>query len=375
MRAGNPEAALSSVAKSAFRRVPRLVLPTSIATLGIWIFCQLGLFTISHRTTSWWVGATSPKRAESFGQAIWDLVYNEIRTWTHGQNMYDGNQWTLWPLLKGSCIVYVALFATVYVRTRYRMMASLGLFVYYYAASDCKSMLSSQTHPYGIKSQLNTNKIPAAFGMQFFWGMFLADLSNHPSATEYAQKNRWISTIASPLLILIGLIIASYPEGEPQFAVWSTKLHSLLIYILPANSDVPRFSSGIGLEFLSLGIQYSPKVKDILSNKYLLWLGKNSFAVYLIHGTLLRIFLTWMLFGITLPDNVKNDKGELVEGPALEIAGPLVQAVCIPIWFVGLYIVANYWTQYVDPFCAKMTQKSERYVFVEKAEGQSSLPK
>ena len=211
--------------------------------------------------------------------------------------------------------------------------------------------------------------------MQFFWGMFLADLSNHPPAIEYAQRNRWVSTIASPVLILTGLIIASYPEGEPQYTIWSSKLHSILICILPQNADIPRFSSGIGLEFLSLGIQYSPSVKNILSNKYLLWLGKNSFAVYLLHGTLLRILLTWMLFGVTLPADVTNDKGELTPGPALEIAGPLVQAICIPIWFVGLYAVANYWTQYVDPFCARLTQKLERYVFEEKTEGQDALPR
>lgn len=138
MRAGRPDAALSSVAKSAFRRVPRLVLPTSIATLAIWICCQLGCFTISHRTTSLWVDSSSPQPAESLGEAIWDLTYNEITTWTHGKNVYDGNQWALWPLLKGSCTVYVTLFATVYVRTRYRMMMTFGLFVYYYAAGDCK---------------------------------------------------------------------------------------------------------------------------------------------------------------------------------------------------------------------------------------------
>lgn len=211
--------------------------------------------------------------------------------------------------------------------------------------------------------------------MQFFWGMFLADLSNHPSAIEFAQKHDLVTAAISPVVIFTGLIMASYPEGKPEYALWSTQLHTLLIAILPDKADVPRFSSGLGLEFISLGILYNPPLKNLLSNRHLLWLGKNSFAVYLLHGTMLRVFLTWMLFGVTLPADTTDDAGLPVQGPAMEMRGPVVQALCIPIWFVGLYAVANYWTRYVDPFCARTTQRLESYVFEESAETAVNLPK
>ncbi len=60
IRAGNPDHAFKSVARSAFRRVPRLILPTTLATTLISFFCQFGVFEVGNRVDSWWVNYTSP---------------------------------------------------------------------------------------------------------------------------------------------------------------------------------------------------------------------------------------------------------------------------------------------------------------------------
>jgi peptidoglycan/LPS O-acetylase OafA/YrhL len=137
-RAGKPEEALSSIAKSAFRRIPRLVLPTTIATVIIWALCQLGAFEIAHRTDSWWIDNSSPRRNPTFGTAVQGLLFELICTWTRGSNLYDNNQWSLLPLLRGSFTVYAMLVATTYVQPRYRMMVSLSLVVYYYVCRECR---------------------------------------------------------------------------------------------------------------------------------------------------------------------------------------------------------------------------------------------
>lgn len=96
-------------------------------------------FKISHHVESFWIGNTSPSREEGgMIKALKLLGYNIVVTWTHGWNIYDGNIWTLWPLLKGSMMVYVTTMTTVYVTARSRMLICLGLFAYYYIASDCK---------------------------------------------------------------------------------------------------------------------------------------------------------------------------------------------------------------------------------------------
>lgn len=66
------------------------------------------------------------------------LLYHWITTWTRGWNIYDGNQWTLLPLLKGAMLVYIFMLATGEMKARYRMMSSMGLFVYFYIANDCE---------------------------------------------------------------------------------------------------------------------------------------------------------------------------------------------------------------------------------------------
>lgn len=135
-RQGNQEAAFKSMGKSALRRVPRLILPAAIATILVWFACEMGAFHIAKHCDSWWIRETGPSPASSFGHAIRSVINNVIGTWTYGGNQYDANQWTMLPLLKGSMEVYIFMLATGYIQPRYRMMASMGMWLYYYFAND-----------------------------------------------------------------------------------------------------------------------------------------------------------------------------------------------------------------------------------------------
>ncbi|KAF8860641.1 hypothetical protein BDZ45DRAFT_587984 [Acephala macrosclerotiorum] len=343
-RAGNPDAAFKSIARSAFRRVPRLILPTTIATTLIWFICQFGVFEVGNRVDSWWVNYTSPNMTPFFGEAIKSLLYHIITTWTKSWNIYDNNQWTLLPLLKGSMLIYMMLVATAYCKPRYRMIIELALFVYYYISND------------------------SAFGMQLFFGAFLSDLSQHPPHLAWCAARKWPARVLSPILCLIGLLLASYPEDKAQWMTWSRVMGQTSVYIFPADNETPRFYSGIGLIFFALGIHFSNAMKDVLSNKYLLWFGKNSFAVYLLHGTLLRTLLVWMYFGLKTPLDIIHEDGTIEPGPPLKICGRARWYFWLPIWFVILYYIANLWTKYVDPWCARVTEKLVKYVFEEPAE-------
>ncbi len=139
IRGGDRNAAFVSVAKSAFRRVPRLVLPTTIATTLTWFFCQFGVFEVGSRVDSWWINFSSPPMTPYIGEAIYNLLLNIITTWTKGGNMYDHHTWTLLPLLRASMLIYMMVVATAYCKARYRMTIELGLFLYCYIGNDCKS--------------------------------------------------------------------------------------------------------------------------------------------------------------------------------------------------------------------------------------------
>ena len=296
-----------------------------------------------------------------------NLLLNLITTWVRSWNAYEPNQWTLLPLLKGAFLVYTMLFATAYMKPRYRMMVEMALFVYYYISND-----RAFPSPYLVARYTNSNT--AEYGTQFFFGAFLCDLSQFPPYIDWIAARKWPGRVLAPILIFIGLLLASYPETKPELMPWSNFMLKMAGWIFPPNHpDTPRFYSGIGLEFLALGMHFSDHVKAVLSNKYLLWAGKNSFAVYLLHGTLLRTILVWMLYGIAAPPDIIQEDGTHTAAPHLKLGGRLQWYFWLPIWFVIQYWIANLWMKYVDPLCARITQNLEEYVFEEQNAVEKSI--
>lgn len=210
--------------------------------------------------------------------------------------------------------------------------------------------------------------------MQFFFGAFLCDLSQYPPYIEWISVRKWPGRFLSPILVLTGLIFASYPEINAEWMSWSNAMLKLSYYIFPASSlSIPGFYTGIGLIFISLGLHFSDFAKTLLSNKYLLWAGKNSFAVYLLHGTLLRSVLVWMMYGIKINPDIVMPDGTTVGGPHLELGRRPYFYACLVIWIAFQYYLANLWTCYVDPFCASVTKSLETRVFQDREE-KSVLP-
>ncbi|KAI1497273.1 acyltransferase family-domain-containing protein [Biscogniauxia marginata] len=348
-RQNNQEAAFNSIAKSALRRVPRLVIPCGLATVIIWVMAQLGMFLVGKQSDCWWCDMTAPDRMPNIVEAFKSLVFNIVNTWTHGANAYDGNQWTLLPLLRGSMQVYTFIVATSYIQPRYRMIASMVMFFYFYIAGD------------------------AAFGMQFFWGVFLCDVQNHPPAIDWLTSRPKTSRILATIFLVLGLYVASYPEKHPEWATWSRWQFEVLRQIVPEKAEFPRYGSGIGLMLITIGLHFSPGIRDFLSSKYLLWLGKQSFAVYLLHGPLLRSVLCWMVYGIHLPPDITNEQGETVPGKLVFPSGWRL-LIALPFWIPLNYGVAMLWTGYVDPWCAQLTEKIVGYTMLERDEKDALLP-
>lgn len=348
-----------TLTKSSLRRIPRLILPTTIATFIIWILTQLGAFQVAKHTGAGWTSYTSPRRFDTIGKNLYWLMKQNIRTWVSMQNDYDPNQWTLLPLLKGAMIIYVFIVATCTMKTRYRMMSAVLMWFYYYVSNDCmappivifSNMCALLLIPYFI----------AAFGMQFFYGVFLAELQNLPAANEFLTSRPILSRVISTFCMISGFCIASLPEHNVEWAAWSNNMRLLFDFILPKGADYPRFSTAFGLHLISMGLHCSPLLRDLLSNRWFLWLGKQSFAVYLLHGTLLRTVLCWMVYGFTVLPDHKDDEGKIVP-THFERPSGLRVLVCLPFWLPLNYAAAVVWTTYVDPWCARVTEKMVNFV-------------
>jgi hypothetical protein len=144
-RAGSADAALSSVAKSSFRRTGRFVIPAIIATICSWLACQFGGYKVAHVADSAWIRDTSPTPSASFAAAFYDLFQNLGTTWLDGFNAYDRIQWTLTYLLKGSMMTYLTLFATVYVKPVWRVFICVGLYWFEWEGGD-----GERTYPFSV---------------------------------------------------------------------------------------------------------------------------------------------------------------------------------------------------------------------------------
>ena len=141
LRAGQVDACLAGVAKSAYRRTGRLIIPAILATMLSWAACQLGAFRFSRTVDSAWIRDTSPEPSPSFPAAIGALLDALATTWTSGANPYDPIQWTLSYLLRGSMLVYLSLFATAYLQPRFRAGVYGMLLLYYWKMGDGKMIL------------------------------------------------------------------------------------------------------------------------------------------------------------------------------------------------------------------------------------------
>ncbi|KAJ4028943.1 hypothetical protein NW761_014272 [Fusarium oxysporum] len=341
-RRGDYEAGWSCVSKSALRRLPRLLYPSAIATALAWTATQLGLFQAAKMTNSYYLTQTVQDKLP-ISLAVRRLFINIFNTWTGAGNKYDVHQGTLFELFKGGIFVLLFITATAKVQVKFRMGASLLLWAYFWACG----------RPYF---------------MQFWWGVFMNDLHN----SRVSQRISWSKSRYIPFLgflsVGVGLFIASFPESRIELASWSRWQDQILSAIVPKDSEFPKFASSFGFCLLTIGGALLPGYTDILSHRVLVWLGKRSFAVYLLHGTLLRWLLTWMVYGTTLPPNLQFQQPEGAS-PKLEYAGNTWLLFCLPAWLGILYGLAEIWTRYVDTAAEWFTSQFVAYIRQEEIKG------
>lgn len=362
-RAGNADAALTGIARSAFRRFGRFMIPAIVATLISWLACQFGAYKIAHIADSQWIRDTSPRDSTSFAGAVYDLFTSLVKTWVDGGNDYDKIQWTLTYLLKGSMMTYLSLLALIYVKPRWRMLILVGMFLFKWRSGDGK-------HPVHFRSG-EVDLFPALVGFNVYCGILLAEVSIDPDVVDFMSEHPWFQAVTSSSLIILGFFFCSYPEEHPEWASWSRKMQDFARLIFPHNSEYARFYPGMGADALATGIMFNPTAKTLLSHRFLCYMGRLSWPVYLIHAPLIRTVLAWVLFGASVrPSRGKDENGNEMPPGYLPLAKPWVVMFAIPLFYVFLYRAADLWQRYVDPWCGRVTQHFEDLVFRDDAKAE-----
>ncbi|KXX76092.1 hypothetical protein MMYC01_204176 [Madurella mycetomatis] len=364
---GNAHASLKSVARSAFRRPPRLILPALIATFISFVLSALRGYKTSNRCDNYWVRFDSPDEVP-LGDNIVRLFRTAVTTWTSTENVYDRHQWAMRPLLIGAFQVYVVLAATIGMRFKYRMLVHVLLIFYWL---------------------VNVNPLTETFGAMPALGTLLAELAQHrPTQNFITTHQRLLTFVVAPILLLIGGYIGSYPQEHEDWAPWSNSLHRFLVnpddeghnrgsFLVPKGAGVHRRTSAIFIMCTAISISISPLLQKLLSHRILIWLGHHSFAVYLVHGTILRTVGIWIAYGITgEPWTLAgtNEDGSKQEQEWLHPKSWSHKFVAILVFVSLTYTAAWAWMKWVDTSCARATQWLEERVFDdEDGEGKPGL--
>lgn len=341
-RAGNTAGSLSGLASSAFRRTLRLVLPCTVATILSWTIAQCGGYNIARMVDCDWMNNSgSPERSASFVAAIQDLVRAIYHTWAYADNDYDRDQWSMTWFLKATMTLYITLLATVRAQPRNRMLIFLALCIYSWYTRD------------------------TLVGIPVFAGGLLCELSMEPIVSKFSASRGSIRRALPISMAIVGWYLMSYSGFDTEWASWSNSLLQIGIKIFPEGSEILSFWDVTGVILLVAAIILSSPLQHILSRPWLLWLGTQSFPIYLLHGPLLRSFLNWMLFAFAEPQwYEERDENDVVVRifPRLSMPPRWKFLFAIPIFFAVVLLLSRLWTAHVEPWCAQVTKWAEETV-------------
>ena len=224
------------------RRYFRLTIPILASTLLAWALLQTGLCynqaaaAISPNVALSDYYHFSPAFVAALKEGLTSVFYM-----TDPATTYNPVLWTMKTEFQGSFLVYG--FLLLFGRWRWRWLAYLGLSV---------ALL--------VKQQL--------YGLNFLTGMVICDA--YTSGLLRREKIFTWPVSELSLLLLTGIYLGSYRSAQLPLYGWLTGVKPLACH-----------SIGGGLIILTM--LFSTRVKAFLSHPWCAWLGKISFALYLVH--------------------------------------------------------------------------------------------
>lgn len=203
-------------------------------------------------------------------------------------------------------------------------------------------------------------------GVNVFTGILLSEL-NH---SEYPLRFARYSPLFAPPLVVAGLTLMSFPSQFQDWTPWSERLLQWYYKLAPTNAELMRFWPTIGAQLLTFSIVMSPHLRRALSHRWLLWLGKISFPLYLLHGSFMRSILAWLLFSRQQITEIEDEGKKYMRYP---LPGTATFLVVMPIFFVILFTATHFWAVKIEPYFGIITKTAEDIMFG-KSERSTALP-
>lgn len=283
-----------AISSSFLRRAMRLYLPCLIVSFIVCGLTYLGLFDQSTRVYNdyrhfLFLKEEPPPRLGLYGQLLgylgnMDFIFSatipfDKDTDVHHYFMYDDHQWTIPKEFRSSLAVFAVLVTTSRMRSMPRMTTIAALACY-------------AVYTYRL------------YTAQFFAGMLCAEFdlirkcyysrSDDLLPEHHREKHRrgWrflfhlpdvVSKLFWILLFILGIFMISSPQEiqlTPNYL--PTLLSSWGI------SDFDNSLLMVGSIFTVWSVASCPSLAPIFNNPFVCYLGKISYALYLVHGTVIK---------------------------------------------------------------------------------------
>ncbi|KAL4725199.1 hypothetical protein ACLX1H_007345 [Fusarium chlamydosporum] len=286
IRSRNTQDFSTTMSSLVFRRGIRLYLPTAISTLMIVTFIRLGVY---EKTREFAMDRTymrnvrephPPRLATNYAQfADWakDMFkFVHVFSWkTHGGSTnYDQHLWTIPVEFRCSLYLFLTLMATARLRTQYRLITVFSIMLFTYRNSRWEFLM-------------------------FLCGMVLAEVDlirgAHVSSPTLPMEEkasslrpRWYQRIFWAIVSIVGLYLMSQPDqGGERTPGWI-----YLTSLIPNwwDAEKYRYWQCAGSVVFVLAVSRSANWQRVFNSAFVQYLGKISYALYLMHGPIIHAF-------------------------------------------------------------------------------------
>lgn len=301
----------------------RLLVPSALASALSLVMSSAGAFTHSRTVCRAFLDTTPNSTTLAADVWLWtkDTV---LDMWVIGRHHFHDSLWCMKILLLGSYLMYLL------VALRAEARHSLWLWV----AIGC-ALLSPAVAQIGA-----TDLAGFVFGGIISFveiNIAAADANKVPPARRLLQTLGW------SVVFVFALFLGSYPSGDAN-APWCSWMYMLARFVVGIENARQSMIwwMNVAAFMLALSISHLPLVQTVLSLKPLQYLGRTSFALFLLHPLILRslgghlfsVFNQWQGFGFD------------------------IAALCMVAIVLVLSLVAShFWSIYVEGKAHKLVEK------------------
>ena len=292
MRAHQWDGLLHTMSSSIFRRGFRLFLPTTISTFLIVIMIRLGWYEstrafANNRDMLRNVLEYHPFQHITFSEQFWDWVYtlnNFISVWSWdvyaGSTRYDVHLWTIPTEFRSSLFLFLCLTGLARCKSYLRIGALVAI-AYFVLRSDRWELLL------------------------FLSGAILAELDLIRSARMLArgEKEIQMGPLKKSFWVTMSMV-ALYLMSQPDEFGEETPGWIYLTEMIPPWFTTPyRYWQSLGSVLFVWSVNNAPFLQQPFNTGMIQYLGKISYALYLMHGPVIHIIgytiepLVWSITG------------------------------------------------------------------------------